>query len=77
MKTMRSGYHSFPGSDDRRQPEKIEFFGNFLGTMVFCNYPVDADKWGRFLFDMGVQVESMTALGNQAKTTQQALVNQY
>jgi hypothetical protein len=73
-KIMRRGFHSFPGSDDRRQDEKIEVFGTALGTMMFCKIPVDGDKWGQFLFDMGVKSESLTALTNQTRTTHQALL---
>ena len=74
---MRSGYPLTPGSDYRRQPEKIEFFGDILGTMAFCKISTDEEKLGRFLFDMGVQSESMNALRAEARKHQQDLTAQY
>lgn len=69
MKIMRRGFPIIAGSDDRRQPEKIEFFGNTLGPVLFCKIAFDEQKWGTFLFEMGVKSESMPALNKQADTT--------
>jgi hypothetical protein len=77
VKIKRSGFPSIPGSDYRRQPEKIEFFGDMLGTMTFCKIPTDGEKLGRILFEMGVQSESMNALQAEARKHQQELAAQY
>jgi len=52
-KAMRRGVPSFIGSDDRRQEEKIEYFGTSMGTLMFCKVPsMGSDgahsfsKWG-------------------------------
>src|SRR5262249_7841312 len=76
-KLKRSGFPSIAGSDYRRQPEKIEFFGDILGTMTFCNIPTDGEKIGRLLFEMGVQSESMDALQAEARKHQRELAAQY
>ena len=68
MKTMRRGFPIIAGSDDRRQPEKIEFFGNVLGPVFFCKISFDDEKWGKYLFEMGVKSESISALNKQADT---------
>jgi hypothetical protein len=63
---MRQGVPIIAGSDHRRQPEKIEFFGKMLGPVFFCNIPFDGEKWGTFLFEMGVTSVSMAALNKRA-----------
>lgn len=63
---MRKGFPIVAGSDDRRQPEKIDFFGSALGSAIFCKIPIDGVKWGKFLFEMGVKSESVPALNKQA-----------
>lgn len=68
MRIMRRGFPIIAGSDDRRQPEKIEFFGNILGPILFCKIAFDGEKWGTFLFEMGVKSESMPALYKQVDT---------
>ena len=77
VKVQRSGVPSHVGSDHRRQPEKIEFFGDILANMVFCKIPVNSDKWGAFMFNMGVKSESMAALGEHATKTQKAIAAEY
>jgi hypothetical protein len=74
VKAGRKGSPTIVGSDDRRQPEKIEVFGDLLGAMLFCKIDVSGDKWGKYLFDMGVNSESIQALSARAKRKQQALV---
>jgi hypothetical protein len=74
IKAGRKGSPSWVGSDPGKQPEKIELFGNMLGALVFCKIDVDGNKWGLFLSDMGVKSESMSAMGDQAKRQQQALI---
>jgi hypothetical protein len=54
IKAVRKGSPLSAGSDTSKQPEKIELFGNMLGALVFCKIDVDGNKWGRFLWDMGV-----------------------
>jgi hypothetical protein len=66
IKAGRKGSPSWVGSDPEKQPEKIEFFGNMLGALIFCKIPMDGTKWGMFLSDMGVRSESMKAMGEVA-----------
>jgi hypothetical protein len=77
LKIQRSGVPLLPGSDSRRQPEKIEVFGDLLGKASFCKISIDAHKFADFLSYMGVQAESMDALGNRAAKRQRDLVAQY
>ena len=74
IKAARKGLPLLAGSDTSKQPEKIEQFGNLLGALVFCKIDVDGNKWGRFLWDMGLKSESMSAMADQAKRQQQALI---
>jgi len=62
VKARRKGSPSWVGSDPEKQPEKIELFGNMLAALVFCKIPIDGNKWGLFLSDMGVRSESMKAM---------------
>jgi hypothetical protein len=66
IKAGRKGSPLWVGSDPEKQPEKIEFFGNMLGALVFCKISMDGVKWGMFLSDMGVRSESMRAMGEVA-----------
>jgi hypothetical protein len=66
IKAARKGTPLWVGSDPEKQPEKIELFGNLLGALVFCKIPIDGNKWGRFLSDMGVKSESMRAMSEVA-----------
>lgn len=66
VKILRRGFPVVAGSDDRRQPEKIEFFGNMLGPVFFCKITLDENEWGRFLFEMGLKSESVSALNKHA-----------
>jgi len=77
IKTKRKGVPIAAGSDTDKQPEKIETFGNILGVLFFCQAKVDENKWGSFLFEMGVKSDSIPALNNQAQVTQHALAAQY
>lgn len=72
MKAARRGLPLWVGSDTIKQSEKIELFGDFLASMTFCKMPIDGDKWGLFLSDMGVKSESMQAMSERAAQTQRA-----
>jgi hypothetical protein len=74
IKAARKGLPSLVGSDTNKQTEKIELFGNMLGALRFCKIDVDGNKWGTFLWDMGVTSESMSAMADQAKRQLQALI---
>ena len=50
------------GSDAAKQPEKIEFFGNLIGTMFFCKIDVDDTNFESFFSDMGVRSENFKSL---------------
>lgn len=73
VKAGRRQSTSIAGSDTTKQPEKIEVFGELLGSLTFCKMQIDGDKWGRFLFDMGVKSESIPAMAERAKAAQQSL----
>ncbi len=77
LKVMRRGVPSFAGSDDRRQPEKIEVFGELLAKLLFCNVQIDATKWGNYLFEMGVKSENSPAIGSHAKSVRSTLVAKF
>jgi hypothetical protein len=76
-KLMRSGVPFMAGSDYRRQSEKIEFFGDLLGTLQFCRVPVEAQKLGSFLFYMGIQSESTSALKERTAKRYKELGTEY
>ncbi len=73
-RVKRSGVPSVVGSDHRRQPEKIEVLGNLLGAMATCKTQLDDNKWGLFIVDMGVAVESLAGITAQAKTARQSIL---
>ncbi|WP_072387095.1 hypothetical protein [Hyphomicrobium sp. CS1BSMeth3] len=77
LKVMRRGVPNSVGSDDRRQSEKIDYFGEMLAKLLFCNAQVDEMKWGNYLFAMGVKSESMPALGAHAKKMRSAIAGKY
>jgi hypothetical protein len=77
IKAGRKGSPIVVGSETTKQPEKIELFGNALGAMLFCKIHIDANKWGSFLFDMGVKSESVAALTDQSVQKRKSLVAQY
>jgi hypothetical protein len=72
MKASRKGIPLWVGSDTDKQPEKVELFGDLFAAITFCKMPIDGNKWGRFLSDMGVKSESMPAMSERAAQTQRA-----
>jgi hypothetical protein len=77
IKAGRRGSPLIPGSDTNKQPEKIELFGDFLGVVAFCKIPIDDERWGKFLFDMGVKSESVPAIGTKAIAVRRALLAEH
>lgn len=77
VKTRRKGVPISAGSDTDKQPEKIEAIGKILGVISFCQFNVDETKWGQFLVNMGVKVESMKAVSDQAGQLYHSLITQH
>jgi hypothetical protein len=76
-RTMRRGVPTVAGSDDRRQPEKIVFFGDIFAKIRFCKIPVNDDRFAMLLINMGVKSESIPALREHSANTQKALATEY
>jgi len=76
-KVKRRGVPTIAGSDDRRQSEKIEVFGEMFARMTFCKIQINAAKWGLFLSNMGVKSDSMPALSEHAAKTHNAISAKY
>ena len=76
-KVAREGSPTIVGSDTTKQPEKIELFGNLIGTILFCKMDVDSTNLESFFTDMGVLSESMNSLKDKSLKVQQALLTQY
>lgn len=76
-KVSRNGTPVHVGSDTKKQEEKTELFGHFLGAMAFCKIPFDAEKWWSYMFDMGVKSETVPALTAHSNKVRQDLLSAY
>ncbi|WP_284180368.1 hypothetical protein [Rhabdaerophilum sp. SD176] len=76
-RVLRRGVPTIIGSDDRRQPEKIEFFGVITAKLSFCKINVSNQKFGFFMAHMGLSPESFPALREQIAKSRRDLVNEY